>query len=126
MLFNGPFECYLDRDLSLKDKYSQIRRMKDSYKYDIEQSSICISPSPKIKTIMNPRLREWLCWVNKNIILNLGLDYEITTLVKLRIAASMLNKVDNLTDYENVQIFTNLKDNINSEIYILNTEELPF
>ena len=75
---------------------------------------------------MNPRLRGWLCWVNKNIILNLGLDYEITTLVKLRIAASMLNKVDNLTDYENVQIFTNLKDNINSEIYILNTEELPF
>lgn len=126
MLFNGPFECYLDRDLSLKDKYSQIRRMKDSYRYDIEQSSICISPFPKMKTIMNPRLREWLCWVNKNIILNLGLDYEITTLVKLRIAASMLNKVDNLTDYENVQIFTNLKDNINSEIYILNTEELPF
>ena len=126
MLFNGPFECYLDRDLSLKDKYSPIRRMKDSYKYDIEQSSVCISPFPKIKTIMNPRLREWLCWVNKNIILNLGLDYEITTLVKLRIAASMLNKVDNLTDIENVQIFTNLKDNINEELSDIILSELPF
>ena len=126
MLFKGPFERYLDRDLLLKDKYDLIRRMKESYKHDIEISSICINPFPRTKIIMNHGLRKWLCWVNKNIILNLGLDYEVTTLVKLRIAASMLNKVDSLTDLENVQIFTNLKDNIYSEIYVLNTEELPF
>lgn len=125
MLFNGPFIRYLDQDL-LKNKYNELRMIWEAYRYDIENSSICISPFNKEKAIMNPQLRKWLCWVNINIILNLGLDSEITTRVKLRIAASMLNKVDSLTDIENVQIFTNLKDNVNEEICNLIDEELPF
>lgn len=125
MLFNGPFNCYLDQDL-LKNKYNELRMIWEAYRYDIENSSICISPFDKEKAILNSQLRNWLCWVNINIILNLGLDSEITTRVKLRIAASMLNKVDSLTDIENVQIFTNLKDNVNEEICNLIDEELPF
>lgn len=125
MLFNGPFNRYLDQDL-LNDKYKELRLIWESFRYNIEHSSICIMPFNKKKAIIDPKLRNWLCWVNKNIILNLGLDSEITTRVKLRIAASMLNKVDSLTDIENVQIFTNLKNNINDEIYIMINEELPF
>lgn len=125
MLFNGPFNRYLDQDL-LKNKYNELRMIWEAYRYDIENSSICISPFDKEKAILNSQLRNWLCWVNINIILNLGLDSEITTRVKLRIAASMLNKVDSLTDIENVQIFTNLKDNVNKEICNLIDEELPF
>lgn len=125
MLFNGPFNRYLDQDL-LKNKYNELRMIWKAYRYNIENSSICISPFNKEKAILNSQLRNWLCWVNINIILNLGLDSEITTRVKLRIAASMLNKVDSLTDIENVQIFTNLKDNVNKEICNLIDEELPF
>lgn len=125
MLFNGPFNRYLDQDL-LKNKYNELRMIWEAYRYNIENSSICISPFDKEKAILNSQLRNWLCWVNINIILNLGLDSEITTRVKLRIAASMLNKVDSLTDIENVQIFTNLKDNVNEEICNLIDEELPF
>ena len=125
MLFDGPFIRYLDQD-TLREKYNTVRKVAWAYRYFIYDSSICISPFSRQRCLLNRSLKEWLNWVNRNIILNLGLDSESTTRVKLRIAASMLNKVDNLTDYENVQIFTNLKDNINSEIYILNTEELPF
>jgi len=125
MLFNGPFNRYLNQDL-LKDRYNELRLIWELFRYDIERSSICIMPFNKEKALINPQLNHWLYWVNKNIILNLGLDSEITTRVKLRIAASMLNKVDSLTDIENVQIFTNLKNNINNEIYIMINEELPF
>lgn len=125
MLFDGPFIRYLDQDL-LKDKYNELRLIWRAFRYNIEYSSMCISPFNKQKSITNSQLRRWLYWVNRNIILNLGLDFERTTRIKLRIAASMLNKVDNLSDIENVQIFTNLKNNVNKELYILNTEELPF
>lgn len=125
MLFNGPFNRYLNQDL-LKNRYNELRLIWESFRYDIEQSSICIAPFSKEKALINSQLRCWLYWVNRNIILNLGLDSEITTRVKLRIAASMLNKVDSLTDIENVQIFTNLKNNVNHELYILTNEELPF
>lgn len=125
MLFNGPFNRYLNQDL-LNEKYNELRRIWESFRYDIEHSSICIMPFSKKKAVIDSQLRNWLCWVNKNIILNLGLDSEITTRVKLRIAASMLNKVDSLTDIENVQIFTNLKNNVNKELCVLIYEELPF
>lgn len=125
MLFDGPFIRYLDQDL-LKDKYNELRLIWRAFRYNIEYSSMCISPFNKQKSITNSQLRRWLYWVNRNIILNLGLDFERTTRIKLRIAASMLNKVDSLSDIENVQIFTNLKNNVNKELYILNTEELPF
>lgn len=125
MLFNGPFNRYLNQDL-LNDKYNELRRIWELYRYDIEHSSICIAPFNKEKALTNSQLCNWLYWVNRNIILNLGLDSEITTRVKLRIAASMLNKVDSLTDIENVQIFTNLKNNVNHELITLIYDELPF
>lgn len=125
MLFNGPFNRYLNQDL-LNDKYNELRRIWELYRYDIEHSSICITPFNKEKALTNSQLCNWLYWVNRNIILNLGLDSEITTRVKLRIAASMLNKVDSLTDIENVQIFTNLKNNVNHELITLIYDELPF
>lgn len=125
MLFDGPFIRYLDQD-TLREKYNMVRKIAWAFRYDIYNSSICISPFSRQRCMLNRPLGEWLNWVNRNIILNLGLDSEFTTRVKLRIAASMLNKVDNLSDIENVQIFTNLKDNINKELSDIVLSELPF
>lgn len=124
MLFDGPFMRYLGQD-TLREQYNTLRKIAWAYRYYIYDSSVCISPFSRQRCLNKP-LREWLNWVNRNIILNLGLDSESTTRVKLRIATSMLNKVDDLSDIENVQIFTNLKDNINKELDDIVLNELPF
>ena len=124
MLFDGPFIRYLGQD-TLREQYNTLRKIAWAYGYDIYNSSVCISPFSRQRSL-NTDLRKWLIWVNRNIILNLGLDSESTTRVKLRIATSMLNKVDDLSDIENVQIFTNLKDNINKEVDDIVLSELPF
>lgn len=124
MLFDGPFIRYLNQD-TLRERYNMLRKIEWAYRYDIYNSSACISPFSR-QRCLNTALRKWLNWVNRNIILNLGLDSEFTTLVKLRIATSMLNKVDDLTDIENVQIFTNLKDNLHRELNEIVLSELPF
>lgn len=124
MLFDGPVLRYLDKTTT-REKYEQLRNIYWAYRYDIDNSSICVTPFNKKLCIVNKDLRKWLNWVNKNIILNLGLDTELTTRIKLRIALNMLDKV-NITKLEILQISINLKDNLNEEIYTMNIDELPF
>ncbi len=60
----------------LLEQYEFARTVKDIYKYDIEQSIVCIEPiSKKVKQkFYFGELKNWLNWVNKNIILKLGED----------------------------------------------------
>lgn len=125
MLVSGAFEHYLDRG-ELCYQYEQVRKMYHCYQHDMNYSTLCIYPFTIRVLLQHPDLRNWIKWVNTNIVLNLGKDWETTTRIKLRIAASMLNKVNSLSDLESVQIFTNLKDNVNRELYQIVEEELPF
>ena len=95
MLVTGPFSSYLNQD-TLKKKYNVLRKIEWAYKYDIYNSSAIISPFPKQICITNKELRIWLNWVNRNIVLRLGLDYEMTIRVKMRIASGMLSKIKSL------------------------------
>lgn len=81
---------------------------------------------------MNPLLRNWINWVNKNIILQLWCDEEKTTLVKLRIATGMLNKINEderticISPIEKIQIHSNLTNNVLKEIKNIQLDDLPF
>ncbi len=125
MLVTGPFLTYLNQD-TLKEKYNILRKIEWAYKYDIYNSSAIISPYPKQICITNKELRIWLNWVNRNIVLRLGLDYELTIRVKIRIASGMLSKIKSLTQIDKLQIFANLIENINTDFEIMATEDLPF
>lgn len=125
MLVTGPFLTYLNQD-TLKEKYNMLRKIEWAYKYDIYNSSAIISPYPKQICITNKELRIWLNWVNRNIVLGLGLDYELTIRVKIRIASGMLSKIKSLTQIDKLQIFANLIENINTDFEIMATEDLPF
>lgn len=125
MLVTGPFLTYLNQD-TLKEKYNMLRKIEWAYKYDIYNSSAIISPFPKQICITNKELRIWLNWVNRNIVLRLGLDYELTIRVKIRIASGMLSKIKSLTQIDKLQIFANLIENINTDFEIMATEDLPF
>lgn len=125
MLVTGPFLTYLNQD-TLKEKYNMLRKIEWAYKYDIYNSSAIISPYPKQTCITNKELRIWLNWVNRNIVLRLGLDYELTIRVKIRIASGMLSKIKSLTQIDKLQIFANLIENINTDFEIMATEDLPF
>lgn len=125
MLVTGPFLTYLNQD-TLKEKYNILRKIEWAYKYDIYNSSAIISPYPKQMCITNKELRIWLNWVNRNIVLRLGLDYELTIRVKIRIASGMLSKIKSLTQIDKLQIFANLIENINTDFEIMATEDLPF
>lgn len=125
MLVTGPFSSYLNQG-TLKEKYNILRKIEWAYKYDIYNSSAIISPYPKQICITNKELRIWLNWVNRNIVLRLGLDYELTIRVKMRIASGMLSKIKSLTQIDKLQIFANLIENINTDFEIMATEDLPF
>lgn len=125
MLVTGPFLTYLNQD-TLKEKYNILRKIEWAYKYDIYNSSAIISPYPKQICITNKELRIWLNWVNRNIVLRLGLDYEMTLRVKMRIASGLLSKIKSLTQIDKLQIFANLIENINTDFEIMATEDLPF
>lgn len=81
---------------------------------------------------MNPLLRNWINWVNRNIVLQLWRDEEQTTLVKLRIATGMLNKINEderticISPIEKIQIHSNLTNNVLKEIKNIQLDDLPF
>lgn len=71
-------------------------------------------------------LYRWISWVNRNIVLNLGLDSYETVGVKLRIATSMLNKIKTLDNITKIEIHSNLTRNVWNEQRIIEVEDLPF
>ena len=122
---------------TILDKFTNTKRLRDHYDFArivwtqyrfeyVEWNSLAISPFNKLKCLTNGELRNWLQWVNRNIILNIGLDYHSTIMVKLRIATCMLNKLKTIDKIEKIQIHSNLTRNINYELKIIETEDLPF
>ena len=110
----------------LQDHYDFARNVWSQYRFEyVEWNSLAISPFNKIKCLTNGELRNWLQWVNRNLILNLGLDSHSTSMVKLRIATSMLNKYS-LDNIEKIEIHSNLTRNLHYELSIIETEDLPF
>jgi hypothetical protein len=130
MLFN---ETVIEKLTNLVEKpklleqYEFARTVKDIYKYDIEQSIVCIEPiSKKVKQkFYFGELKNWLNWVNKNIILKLGEDNMETSRIKLRICTSMLNKIE-LDRETRINILDNLAINVNNDLATISLEDLPF
>lgn len=130
MLFN---ETVIEKLTNLVEKpklleqYEFARTVKDIYKYDIEQSTVCIEPiSKKVKQkFYFGELKNWLNWVNKNIILKLGEDNMETSRIKLRICTSMLNKIK-LDRETRINILDNLAINVNNDLATISLEDLPF
>lgn len=123
---------YDSYNVTLRDVYRFAYHVSSQYRYLIENCSFCIAPFNLIKCTTNSSLRNWIKWVNKNIILQLWCDEERTTLVKLRIATGMLNKIneDERTIYispiEKIQIHSNLTNNVLKEIKNIQLNDLPF
>jgi hypothetical protein len=78
---------------------------------------------------INPDLRSIVRWVNKKIVLQLGIiDYR-TIGVRLRIATGMINKLvheNRLPEKTGMLIHFSLVSNLNREISAINTQDLPF
>lgn len=78
---------------------------------------------------INPDLRRIVKWVNKKLVLQLGIiDYR-TIGVRLRIATGMINKLvheKRLSEKTGMLIHFSLVSNLNREISAINTQDLPF
>jgi len=92
-----------------------------------EYTSHAIYPYSWLKVMRNHSLIQWLWWVNRNICdNNLERDSYYTTMVKLRIATGMLNKLTSLTDEEKREIHGNLTANVHNAVYLRMEDDLPF
>ena len=78
---------------------------------------------------INPELRTIVRWVNRKIVLMLGIADYRTIGVRLRIATGMLNKLvyeKRLSKEKASLIHDSLVFNLNGEISAINTQDLPF
>ena len=73
----------------------------------------------------NLALRKWLVWVWKRIFVPLDSISYYTMEVRIRIATSMLNKLQ-IPKSISIKIHANLVENLHYCHYILTTEDLPF
>lgn len=73
-------------------------------------------------------MRDWLKWVNENIIVHLGdttmSEKRLGTL--LRIATCMLDKVPKIDSIDRIEIHYNLTHNVWAEYRNIQLEGLPF
>lgn len=121
-----------NKDITLREIYEFAYHVSSQYRGLINNCSYCIAPFNIQKCLTNSLLRNWIQWVNKNIVLQLWCDTEDTTNVKLRIATGMLNKLNEDERYicvdpvEKIQIHSNLVNNIREEIIKIQLDELPF
>lgn len=77
----------------------------------------------------NERLHDILVWVNKKIILHLGIADYRTIGVRVRIAVAMLNKIvyeGHLSEKIADRIYGHFISSLNREISAINTQDLPF
>ena len=77
----------------------------------------------------NERLHDILVWVNKKIVLKLGIADYRTIGVRVRIAVAMLNKLvyeERLSEKIADRIYDHFISSLNREISAINTEDLPF
>lgn len=126
MLIKSHLLSYV-KDGSSCDKYEFLARTYTQDSFCLLCAD-CISPSTFSNCPLHNPLREWLKWVNRNIILHIG---DITMSenrlgVLLRIATSMLNKVPNVDDITKVEVHSNLTYNVWREYRSIRCEGLPF
>ena len=126
MLISSPL-LRLVEDAQPSDKYRFLSAvyLQDAY---CTLCTDCIGPSKFSNCNVHNPLRDWLKWVNVNIILQLG---DITMSEKrlgtlLRIATSMLNKVSSVDDIVKIEIHYNLTHNVWAEYRNIQCEGLPF
>ena len=115
--------------LRLKDHYEWARKVYTQYRYEIiEWNTRAIAPFNHTVWCCQEwkELQGWLAWVNRNIVINLGLDSRETVGVKLRIATCMLNKLTSIDEITKIEIHSNLTRNIWYEQDIIDVEDLPF
>ena len=77
----------------------------------------------------NERLHDILIWVNKKIVLSLGIADYRTIGVRIRIATGMLNKIvyeGHLSQKIADRVYGNFISSLNREISAINTQDLPF
>lgn len=77
----------------------------------------------------NTYLKDLLRWVNKKIVLQLGISDYRTIGVRMRIATGMLNKLvyeDKISIKIGACIHNNFVTTVNGELSAINTEDLPF
>lgn len=102
------------------------RRQVDVLLKHTKYTSNAIYPYSWLKVMRNHSLIMWLWWVNENICDKLDTDLYRTTMVKVRIATGMLNKLDSLTDLEKNEIHKYLTDNVNNAVFTRIEADLPF
>lgn len=75
--------------------------------------------------IYNPEVTKVLAWINKEIIINLGVMTEKTLYVKIRIATGMLDKCNILKDFK-ILFHDNMARNLQIEHTEIIMSDLPF
>lgn len=118
-------------ETKLNDIYAEMRIIQSRRKCMLDCPKVFLSGIEEedfdvIYTICtNKDLRNLLNWVNKSIVLNLGIiDYR-TLGVRLRIFTGMLNKIQIQKDIS-IKIHQNVTSNVNREMSDIVTEDLPF
>lgn len=77
----------------------------------------------------NNTFKQWINWVNKRIVLFIGIEDYRTIDVRLRIATNMLNNMVRDKEISRdlaIKIHSNLITNVKREMSAINTEDLPF
>ena len=77
----------------------------------------------------NKELLNVVHWINENITLRLGIDDYRTINVKIRIATGMIDKLvreSKLSLKVALSIYSNFGFNVQNEMSLINTEDLPF
>ena len=126
MLISSPLLRYVDKEFPSK-RYEFLSRVYHRDVYCVLCTD-CISPFKFSDCKVHNPLRNWLRWVNVNIILQLG---DITMSEKrlgtlLRIATCMLDKVPQIDDIDRIEIHYNLTHNVWAEYRNIQCEGLPF
>lgn len=118
-------------ETKLNDIYAEMRIIQSRHKCMLDCPKVFLSGIEEedfdvIYTICtNKDLRNLLNWVNKSIVLNLGIiDYR-TIDVRLRIFTGMLNKIQIQKDIS-IKIHQNVTSNVKREMSDIVTEDLPF
>lgn len=111
-------------DKKVKEQYPWIKKNISQDHFAIETSIACINPIQEYH--ISKEWRNFLAFVNKYIILELGTASTKTIEVRLRIAVNLLDKVDCIEDWKKPMIHATLVNNVWHEIYLMDFEDLPF
>jgi len=129
MLIRTSLNCV--NSMKPSEAYNYLKRNWRTDRFMLESDEVIKPLSLHVLGIKNnsyytvPEVRNWLKWVNKNIILELGSQNYKTIDVRLRIAVCMLDKL-HLSISDRLSILSILTANVRTEISKIAVEDLPF